>query len=136
MLWRTDLRSAPKLNVNSSREVARSNGRPAARLAACTESTRQRRSHDGGLEAKKALIQKAHEALPAGGCFIAIENVIDDERRQNTFGLLMSLNMLIETRDGFDYTAAQFRSWCLDAGFRSTELMPLTGPTSAAIAHK
>jgi precorrin-6B methylase 2 len=92
--------------------------------------------HDWGLDTKKMLIRKAFEALPEGGCFIAIENVIDDDRRKNTFGLLMSLNMLIETTDGFDYTHAQFRSWCLEAGFRTTELKQLTGPTSAAIAHK
>ena len=92
--------------------------------------------HDWGLDTKKMLIRKAYEALPEGGCLIAIENVIDDDRRHNTFGLLMSLNMLIETNDGFDYTHAQFRSWCFEAGFRATELKPLTGPTSAAIAYK
>jgi precorrin-6B methylase 2 len=92
--------------------------------------------HDWGLDAKKMLIRKAYEALPPGGCFIAIENVIDDERRKNTFGLLMSLNMLIETTDGFDYTHAQFESWCREAGFRATELKPLAGPASAAIAYK
>jgi precorrin-6B methylase 2 len=92
--------------------------------------------HDWGLDTKRMLIRKAYEALPQGGCLIAIENVIDDDRRENTFGLLMSLNMLIETTEGFDYTHAQFHSWCLEAGFRATELKPLTGPTSAAIAHK
>lgn len=92
--------------------------------------------HDWNLEQKKFLIKKAYDALPAGGCFIAIENIIDDERRKNTFGLLMSLNMMIETDEGFDYTGAQFKSWCLEAGFKSIELMPLTGPSSAAIAFK
>jgi hypothetical protein len=92
--------------------------------------------HDWSLEQKKFLIKKAYEALPAGGCFIAIENIIDDERRKNTFGLMMSLNMLIETDDGFDYTGAQFRSWCLEAGFRTIEILPLLGASSAAIAYK
>jgi hypothetical protein len=92
--------------------------------------------HDWNLEKKKLLIGKAYEALPDGGVFIAIENIIDDERKENTFGLLMSLNMLIETGDGFDYTGAQFRSWAADAGFREVSFMPLTGPTSAAIALK
>lgn len=69
---------------------------------------------------------------------IAIENVIDDDRRQNAFGLLMSLNMLIEfgADGGFDYTGAQYDAWCRQAGFTRTEIMPLTGPTSAAIAYK
>lgn len=73
-----------------------------------------------------------------GGVLIAIENVIDDERRQNAFGLLMSLNMLIEfgAEGGFDYTGAQYDAWCRGAGFARTEVMPLMGPTSAAIAYK
>jgi hypothetical protein len=91
---------------------------------------------DWNLEKKKALIRKAYDALPAGGAFIAIESVIDDARRENAFGLLMSLNMLIELGDGFDYTGAQFREWCEEAGFRSAEVVPLAGPSSAAIAYK
>lgn len=92
--------------------------------------------HDWNLEKKKLLIRKAYEALPAGGVLIAIENVIDNERRQNLLGLMMSLNMLIEIGDGFDYTIAQFDGWAKEAGFQKTTLLPLTGPTSAAIAFK
>jgi hypothetical protein len=92
--------------------------------------------HDWNLEKKKALIRRAFEALPAGGAFIAIENVIDDARRENAFGLLMSLNMLIEMGDGFDYTFADFRGWCGEVGFTRFELLPLAGPASAAIAYK
>ncbi len=92
--------------------------------------------HDWNLENKKLLIRKAYDALPKGGAFIAIENVIDDARRENAFGLMMSLNMLIEFGDAFDYTGADFRSWCSEAGFKRFEFMSLTGPTSAAIAYK
>lgn len=92
--------------------------------------------HDWNLEKKKILIKKAYEALPPGGAFIAIENVIDDARRENAFGLLMSLNMLIEFGDAFDYTAKDFRAWCSEAGFRDFEFINLAGPTSAAIAYK
>lgn len=93
--------------------------------------------HDWDLEHKKLLIRKAYDALPEGGAFIAIENVIDDARRENVFGLLMSLNMLIEFgQGGFDYTGADFREWCSEAGFSEFDIMPLTGPTSAAIAYK
>jgi hypothetical protein len=73
-------------------------------------------------------------AVNPGDLFIAIENVIDDARRKNSFGLLMSLNMLIELPGGFDYTGAPFNAWCMQASFARTELLPLTGPTSAAIA--
>ncbi len=92
--------------------------------------------HDWNLENKKVLIKKAYDALPAGGAFIAIENVIDDARRENAFGLLMSLNMLIEFGDAFDYTGADFRSWCGEAGFQRFDMIPLAGPTSAVIAYK
>jgi hypothetical protein len=92
--------------------------------------------HDWNLEKKKMLIAKAYRALPEGGAFIAIENIIDDERRENAFGLLMSLNMLIEFGDAFDFTGADFTGWCLEAGFKRCEILPLTGPASAAIAYK
>ncbi len=92
--------------------------------------------HDWNLEEKKMLIAKAYDALPAGGVLVAIENIIDDQRRENAFGLMMSLNMLIETYGGFDYTAADFRSWATEAGFVQVEKMPLAGAASAMIAYK
>ncbi len=92
--------------------------------------------HDWNLEHKRMLIAKAYDALPDGGAFIAIENLIDDERRTNAFGLLMSLNMLIEFGEAFDYTGADFAGWCRDAGFSRTEVIPLRGPASAAVAYK
>lgn len=92
--------------------------------------------HDWNLEKKKVLIRKAYDALPPGGAFIVIEALIDDARRENAFGLCMSLNMLIEFGDAFDYTGADFAGWCREAGFRSFEVLPLAGPSSAAIAYK
>ncbi len=92
--------------------------------------------HDWNLEKKKMLIRKAFDALPEGGAFIAIESLIDDARRENAFGLLMALNMLIEFGDAFDYTGADFRAWCNEVGFRHFEFIQLAGPTSAAIAYK
>jgi len=92
--------------------------------------------HDWDETQKEALIAKAYDAVESGGIFIAVENVIDDARRENAFGLLMSLNMLIETPGGFDYTGAQFDDWCKAAGFTHTEIVGLAGPASAAIAYK
>lgn len=92
--------------------------------------------HDWNLEKKKILIQKAYDALPQGGALVVIENLIDDARRENLFGLLMSLNMLIELGDAFDYTGQNFRDWCSEAGFSRFEIIPLAGPASAAIAYK
>src|SRR5437764_12365961 len=92
--------------------------------------------HDWNLERKMQLIKAAYDAVPEGGAFIVIENLIDDARRENAFGLLMSLNMLIEFGDAFDFTGADFADWCREAGFRDTEIMPLAGPASAGIAYK
>lgn len=92
--------------------------------------------HDWNLERKRQLIRSAYDALPDGGAFIVIENLIDDARRENAFGLMMSLNMLIEFGDAFDFTGADFAGWCHDAGFREVEILPLAGPASAGVAYK
>lgn len=92
--------------------------------------------HDWDEPTKVQLLQKAYDALPEGGAFIAIEAVIDNERQQNPFGLMMSLNMLIETAHGFDYTFDDFNKWAKQVGFKTTSSMTLTGPTSAVIAYK
>ncbi|HEY1896368.1 MAG TPA: methyltransferase, partial [Terracidiphilus sp.] len=92
--------------------------------------------HDWNLEEKKTLISKAYEALPAGGAYIVYESIIDDNRSKNTFGLLMSLNMLIETRGGFDYTGADCIGWMKEAGFRETRVEHLVGPDSMVIGIK
>ena len=92
--------------------------------------------HDWNLEKKRHLIRAAYDALPPGGALVAIEALIDDARRENVFGLLMSLNMLIEFGDAFDYSGADFRQWCGEAGFTRFEVIHLAGPSSAAVAYK
>jgi predicted O-methyltransferase YrrM len=92
--------------------------------------------HDWNLEKKMHLIRAAYDALPPGGALVAIETLIDDARRENLFGLLMSLNMLIEFGDAFDYSGADFRKWCGEVGFKSFEVIHLAGASSAAIAYK
>jgi hypothetical protein len=92
--------------------------------------------HDWDEETKLRLMKKAFDAIPEGGAFVAIEGIIDDERKKNAFGLMMSLNMLIETGKGFDYTFTDFNVWAKKVGFKSTAILPLTGQSSAAIAYK
>ena len=85
--------------------------------------------HDWELADKKiAAAREAYDALPEGGALIVYEAIIDDERRENAFGLLMSLNMLIETRGGFDYTGADCRGWMPEAGFRESSSSPWSAP--------
>ena len=92
--------------------------------------------HDWSLDEKRMLIAKAHAALPDGGALIVYEAIIDDDRSQNVFGLLMSLNMLIETEGGFDYTAADCIGWMTDAGFTNAYSEHLVGPDSMVIGIK
>jgi uncharacterized protein YijF (DUF1287 family) len=92
--------------------------------------------HDWNLAEKHLLLQKAYAALPRHGNLIVYDTMIDDARRRNVAGLLMSLNMLIETPGGFDYTPADCRSWLKATGFRRTTVVPLTAAESMVIATK
>lgn len=92
--------------------------------------------HDWNLEEKRMLIRKAYEVLPAGGAFVAYDSIIDDDRKTNAFGLLMSLNMLIETPGGFDYSGADCIGWMKEAGFRDARVEHLVGPDSMVIGFK
>jgi hypothetical protein len=92
--------------------------------------------HDWDLEQKKLLLKKCYDALPAGGALIVYEALIDDDRRTNAFGLLMSLNMLIETPGGFDFTGADCSNWMKEVGFSTTRVDHLTGPDSMVVAIK
>ncbi len=92
--------------------------------------------HDWDLPTKKMLVRKAFEAVPAGGALIVYETIIDDDRSKNAFGLMMSLNMLIETPGGFDYTGADCQGWMKEAGFSTTRVEPLVGPDSMVVGIK
>jgi hypothetical protein len=92
--------------------------------------------HDWNLDTKMQLVRSAYEALPDRGAFIVVESLIDDARRENVAGLMMSLNMLIEFGDAFDYTGADFGEWCRQVGFREVAILPLTKVMSAAVAYK
>ena len=92
--------------------------------------------HDWNLEEKRLLLAKAYAALPSGGALILHEALIDDARQANAFGLLMSLNMLIETPGGYDYTGADCIGWMREAGFREMRVEHLVGPDSMVVGFK
>ena len=92
--------------------------------------------HGLDLEGRRMLLAKAHEALPEGGALIVYDNILDDERRQNVFGLLMSLNMQLETTGGGEYVAAECQGWMREAGFRETSQQHLAGPVSMVVGTK
>ena len=92
--------------------------------------------HGWGLKEKRQIVANCFAALPKGGALIVFDAMIDNERRKNAFGLLMSLNMLLETPTGFDYTGAEGVSWLKDAGFRDVSLQHLNGPDSMVVGLK
>jgi SAM-dependent methyltransferase len=92
--------------------------------------------HDWNLEEKKMLLAKAYRALPSGGAVVVYDAIIDEDRSKNAFGLLMSLNMLIETPGGFDYTASDCIGWMNETGFRDMRVEHLLGPDSMVIGRK
>lgn len=92
--------------------------------------------HDWDLETKRMLLRKAYAALPEGGAVVVYDAIIDDDRSKNAFGLMMSLNMLIETPGGYDYTGADCIGWMQDAGFKDCRVEHLVGPDSMVIGIK
>ena len=92
--------------------------------------------HDWNLDEKLLLLRKAYDALPSNGALIVHEALIDDGRRENTLGLLMSLNMLIETHGGFDFTGRDCQKWMKKTGFRRTLVQRLAGPDGMVVGFK
>jgi SAM-dependent methyltransferase len=92
--------------------------------------------HDWDRATKRRLVAAAYQALPPGGALIVYDMMIDDERRENVMGLMMSLNMLIETSAGFDYTGADCRGWLSEAGFEQVRTEHLVGPHSMTVGVK
>jgi hypothetical protein len=91
--------------------------------------------HDWNLEQKQTLVRKAFAALPSNGWFLINEMMIDNERRTPP-GLLMSLNMLLETPGGYDFTPAECEQWMSEAGFVDIHFQPMPGAHTLAIARK
>jgi hypothetical protein len=92
--------------------------------------------HDWNLDEKKMPLRKAHDAFNPGGAVVIYESIIDDDRSQNAFGLLLSLNRLIESSGGFDYTGKDCIGWMKEVGFREAQVEHLLGPESIMMGIK
>lgn len=92
--------------------------------------------HDWGLDQKKNILSKVYDAINQGGRIIIYGTLQDNERKENEMSLLMSLNMLIETPNGFDYTYNECISWLKEAGFKNPKIENLPGPESMITANK
>jgi SAM-dependent methyltransferase len=91
--------------------------------------------HNWDLPTKKRLIEKAYKALSGGGALVVYDPLIDDDRCV-PHGLLSSLNMLIETAGGFEYTGTECKTWMRQAGFHEIRSEPLGDVHTAAIGIK
>lgn len=83
--------------------------------------------HNFDVERRRFMVSHAFARLPAGGALIVYDAMIDDDRRDNAVALLMSLNMLIETPAGSDYTIREARTLLQEAGFVNVTASPLSG---------
>lgn len=92
--------------------------------------------HDWNADERRLLLEKAYSALPAGGALIVYDAIIDDRRRENALGLLMSLLMLLETPGGANHTEAECQQWMREVGFRQTSHQRLVGPDSMVVGIK
>jgi hypothetical protein len=92
--------------------------------------------HNWDLDAKRMLLAKAYDALPEGGALIVYESLVADDRRSDAAGLLASLNMLLWTSGGYDFSGADCAQWMRDAGFRNIRVKPLAAEQSMVVCEK
>ena len=92
--------------------------------------------HWADLDGKRLMVKRAFDALPPGGRLLVYDNILDEARCANTFGFLMSLNMLIETPGGREYTGSECERWMREAGFGKAHTQPLMGPVSVVTGTK
>ena len=88
--------------------------------------------HNWDIATRQRLIEKAHLALSPGGALVIYDAMIHNARTGPTHSLLASLNMLIETRSGSEYTIENCIGWMRAAGFVEANSFPL-GPLQTAV---
>jgi O-methyltransferase/methyltransferase family protein len=92
--------------------------------------------HNWDLPTKRMLLEKVYAALPPGGALIVYETLVADDRRTSAAGLLASLNMLLWTTGGFDFSGADCAGWMQEAGFHDMRVEPLAGAQSMVVGFK
>jgi len=92
--------------------------------------------HDWSHDGTRTILSKVYEAVEPGGAVVVYGTMIDDDRREDALPLLMSLNRLIETPNGSDYTPRRCIEWLHRAGFAGGEARPLPGPDTMVLARK
>jgi hypothetical protein len=81
--------------------------------------------HNWDRKTQMMLLKKAYNVIPTGGALVVYGRLIDDDR-SSVDGLLSSLNMLLMSAGGSNFTGAECRSWMSATGFRKADVEPLT----------
>jgi 3-hydroxy-5-methyl-1-naphthoate 3-O-methyltransferase len=94
--------------------------------------------HDWSEADDKAILRKCFAALPPGGAVVISELLVNDEKTGPPPAALMSLNMLVETVGGRNYTPAEYRSWLEEIGFRDVQVVwfEAAGANGAVVGYK
>ena len=93
--------------------------------------------HGQSREGRCELVAKAREALPGGGALIVYDAMTMPGRSANRYhSLLSSLNIMLETRSGYESTTADCADMFRANGFRHVKVRHLIGPTSMVFGLK
>ncbi|MFI7547949.1 methyltransferase [Actinoplanes sp. NPDC049599] len=84
--------------------------------------------HDWDEPTNRALLAKAHAALPPGGLVIVSELLLDADRTGPAPAALMGMNMLVETEGGRNYSDAEYADWLAGAGFTDIRTVRFDAP--------
>ena len=92
--------------------------------------------HGYGEPKRRELIAKAYAAVPPGGALLIYDAMVTPDSRYNYMSQLSSLNIMFETRDGFEATLGQCALWLRDCGFVGITSRHVIGPTSMVFGYK
>lgn len=92
--------------------------------------------HDWDEPTGRAIVAKCRAALPPGGALLICELMLTPDRSGPPPAALMGLNMIVETKDGRNYSTSELMEWLRDAGFEQVQHLPMmaAGATGVLVA--
>jgi SAM-dependent methyltransferase len=92
-------------------------------------------AHQEGPEDNVALFAKVRAALKPGGTLVICDFVVDDDRSGPPFPLIFASEMLIKSKRGGTWRAADYRAWLAKAGFEDVTFQPTPSPATLILAR-
>lgn len=92
--------------------------------------------HYFGLRQREDLLARIFGALNPGGVVLVYDRMIDNDRRGAPLSLLGSLNMLLTSTDGREYTPTECTQWLSGAGYTDLRTTAVSRPDTLVIGHK